>query len=332
MIGRLCLSSAMLAALLALPMSPAAAGRATRIANTLDFCGVTSSVAGNNSMEVPIASFPLIDDTLICSPEFVDFSRPSPIPINLFGTTYDRLFINENGNVSFGAASAATDGSNFLDSGIPMIAGFLADADVDLSRPGSESSIRYGWGDGTFVITYDPIAGAAGLSGDNIFQIRLIDRSDVTGTVGDFDLELNFDVISWDGGGATVGFTDGAGQGFVFRGSEIAGAFLGFSEDLLTEAFCPTPTSLPCSNFNVPPGTINDAGFPVTGRYVFQFRNGTPLAVPGDVDVPEPEAFGLFGLGAAASVVVGRRAQNRLGPRRHCQSTPFLRFSGQWIR
>jgi hypothetical protein len=105
-------------------------------------------------------------------------------------------------------------------------------------------------------------------------QLVLIDRSD-TGA-GNFDMEFNYCKVRWEAGGvsggvkgfwfgpngssARAGFANASGFGFEFAGSGVAGAFL---DSNLT-------TGLRYNSFN--------SG--VNGRYVFQFRNGQPLATP----------------------------------------------------
>ncbi len=119
----------------------------------------------------------------------------------------------------------------------------------------------------------------------NEFQLVLIFRQDIA--PGDFDMEFNYTQIRWEAGdvsggcdglwtgydfcqrydpgssSARAGYSSSASAGgtyFEFNGSGIAGGLL--DTNLVT--------GLINTNFNTN----------VLGRYVFQFRNGTPLGNP----------------------------------------------------
>jgi hypothetical protein len=102
-------------------------------------------------------------------------------------------------------------------------------------------------------------------------QLVIIDRSDLT--AGDFDMEFNYFMVQWEAGDASggsggywqgpggsppyVGFSDGVTNEFDLPGSGVEGAFL---------------------DTNTVTGLIyNSLNSPVPGRYVFYFRDGTPL-------------------------------------------------------
>ncbi len=270
----------------------AQAGRATQIDATLDFCRIGSQVAGNQSLEVNIAAYNSLTGVLTCDATNYDFANPKTIPINFYGTTYSKLFLNENGNISFGAAISATSASDFLNIGTPVIAPFFTDLVAS-----QNTLVSYGWLDSAttddwFVVNY-----GSALLGDparSYFQLILKGRSD-TG-IGNFDLEINYDSLIIDNGNAVAGFSNGAGQGFLFAGSGTAGALLG---DSSTDPCTATGVNaLPCGLFNTPTDLPSLSGGFITGRYRFEFRNGVPLAVPGDVAaVPEPPALALLSLG-----------------------------------
>jgi hypothetical protein len=267
------------------------AGRGTVIDSTLDICRIGTSVAGNGSGAYDIAAYPVTGST-ICDSANVDFTSPSLIPLNFYGTTYSKVFINENGLLSFGGGISATSTSDLLNIGRPVIAPFFTDLAVT-----TNDQVSYGWNlfaadDDWFVVNYASESSAGPTR--NKFQVIIKGRSD-TGA-GNFDLIFNYDSIFVDNGNAVAGFSDGAGQGFLFAGSGTPGALLGDSSSDPCNSI--GINALPCGLFNTPPDTPSLFGGFVTGRYRFEFRGGVPLAVPGDVAaVPEPPALALMGLG-----------------------------------
>lgn len=291
-----------------LPATAANAGRASRIDDWTTLCAVGPSVVGDGSIEVALAAFAAIDPfSPVGCTENIDPSSPIALPVNFYGTLYDTLFINENGTVTFGAGSGATATTNLLNFGTPVIAAFLADVDAAQSL-----LINYGWNSlsDQFAITF-AVSNANG-DGPNVFQLLFTDDSGLTGTDGDFTLEMNYDRILWDNGGATTGFSNGAGEGYVFPGAGESGAYFGETlDDFEPEAsLCPVATGLACGAFGLTAFDVDFDGKPLTGRYRFIFRDGTPVALPDgdDINVPAPPMLLLFGLGAAALAVRCRRA------------------------
>lgn len=191
--------------------------------------------------------------------------------LNFFGTVYDMLYVNNNGNVTFDQPLATYTPFGLtgqIDTSI--IAPFFAD--VDTRGMGSQL-VSYGYGsvDGrpAFGVNY---VGVGYFSNHtdllNDFQLILIDRSDRRS--GDFDIEFNYDKIEWETGDASggqdgfggqsarAGFSNGTGDlgtYYEFDGSGVHGAFLDSSDDGLVYG---------ARRSEVP------------GRYVFQVRNGIP--------------------------------------------------------
>jgi hypothetical protein len=218
-----------------------------------------------------------------------------PFSVNFYGTTYDSLFVNNNGNLTFNSASGTYTpfgvGAGYT--GQPIIAGFFADVDTRGAGSGLTS-----WGTGTFDghdafgATW-PAVGYYNSQTDklNTFQIILVNRSDVG--AGDFDIVLNYDQIQWETGGASsghdglggtsaaVGFSAGTGQPgtfFQFQGSLVNGALIDGGPDSLV-------------------ANTNDG---VLGQYIFSVRNGQ--VIPG---TPEPSTWVMMGLGFACLGLVG---------------------------
>ncbi len=193
---------------------------------------------------------------------------PIGFGINFAGQTWQNLYVNNNGNVTFNYGLSTYTPFSLASSTIPMIAPFFADVDTR--------------GTGSNVVTYgnDTVDGhnAFGVNWINVgyynqhvdklnsFQMVLIDRSDIG--PGDFDTEFNYNTILWETGDASggqdgfggtpvrAGYTDGtttANGWLELAGSGISGAMLDGGPDSLVA------------------GSLDSGG--VAGRYVFHFRN-----------------------------------------------------------
>ncbi|HYT94193.1 MAG TPA: nidogen-like domain-containing protein, partial [Gemmataceae bacterium] len=192
--------------------------------------------------------------------------------LNFFGTSYSQVFVNNNGNITFGSASSQFTPSALTNSGqTPRIAAFFADVDT---RAGN--SVTYGTGTvdshAAFAANW-PGVGYYGTHIDklNKFQIVLVSRADRG--AGDFDIQLNYDQIQWETGDASggsgglggtaarLGYTSGSGNaGTYFELSGATRAFLDSSQF----------TGLIHQHFN------SD----VEGRFVFSVHGGEVLAMP----------------------------------------------------
>ncbi|MBI4464414.1 MAG: hypothetical protein HY647_06890 [Acidobacteria bacterium] len=165
-----------------------------------------------------------------------------PFTVNFFGNSYSSLFVNNNGNVTFGFSLGSFTPEGLTGAtGIPIIAPFWADVDT---RGLGSSEVKYGPdtvnGRAAFGVNFVNV-GYYGSHDDklNSFQLVLIDRSD-TGA-GNFDIEFNYDRILWETGDASggsggfggtsagAGYSNGTGvEGTFFEvpGSRIPGSFL----------------------------------------------------------------------------------------------------------
>lgn len=208
-----------------------------------------------------------------------------------FDASYTSLYVNNNGNVTFGSATPAFDPGPLVDAGVPIIAPFWAD--VDTTGPGS-GLVTYGTttfdGHPAFCVNWDGVGVGYFASHDdklNKFQLLLVERSDVNPE--DFDILFNYDQIQWETGDASGGFEGLGGN------SARAGYSNGVPE---------TPASsfeLPGSaengaflDSNTSTGLIyNSRDSAVLGRYAFQVRNGEPVTGAADLsafsaDSPDP--------------------------------------------
>ncbi|MHC4153549.1 MAG: right-handed parallel beta-helix repeat-containing protein [Planctomycetota bacterium] len=169
--------------------------------------------------------------------------------INYYGILYSQLYVNNNGNVTFNSPMGTyTPWGLTTDIATPIIAPFFGDVDtwgVDPNDPNNSSKeVTFGtgiingrpafgvnWVDvGYFPSSWDKL---------NSFQLIIIDRSDRAH--GDFDIEMNYEQIQWETGGASggtdgfggqsarAGFSNGTGEPgtfYEFEGSGIHSAFL----------------------------------------------------------------------------------------------------------
>ena len=209
----------------------------------------TSSLARNDDSSTPPISLPFAAD--------------------FYGTTYQSLFVNNNGNVTFLAPQATytpfTIGANTP----PIIAAFLADVDTrgtgsalvtyGVTTFGSRAAFCVNWDDvGYFNSHTDKL---------NSFQLLLVDRGDV-GT-GDFDIVMNYGSINWETGdasGGSGGFNGTPAGGGFSAGDGVASHFFQYPGSL---------THLGLVDSNNQTGLVNTSrGSLQSGRYIFNVRNG----------------------------------------------------------
>jgi len=192
---------------------------------------------------------------------------PIGFSLNFFGSTYDHLYVNNNGNLTFDSQLSIFTPFPILQTNRSIIAPFFADVDT---RGGNV--LTYGPG----AVGERPAFGATwpgvGCYSNNqavldYFQVLLIDRSDVG--LGDFDIEFNYDQIQWEtgtasggnsvcqgGSSARVGYSNGQTTAFELPGSAVNGAFL---------------------DTNTVTGLIHNSRNSLQpGRYLFPVRNGAP--------------------------------------------------------
>lgn len=234
--------------------------------------------------------------------------------VNFFGQTFGSLYVNANGNISFGSALSDFAPVPLGQLNAAIIAPFFADVDTTL-----QGQVQYGTG----TVNGRPAFGASwndvgfyGSSGTktNNFQALLIDRSD-TGA-GNFDVEFNYGRINWESGDfnggiggiggspARVGFTNGSaspGTFYELPGSGVSGAFLDGAETALAGTMLNSTT----------PGRIVlygrdgqlSASDPLLGPSLPETESPLPPPIPGDAGpggsfgAPEPHTLALAGLG-----------------------------------
>jgi hypothetical protein len=197
---------------------------------------------------------------------------------NYFGTTYTNTFVNNNGNVTFGAPFGTFTPTVLAGSqGLPIIAPFFADVDTNNAASGI---VNYGQstvnGRNAFVVNWPGVGYFASAANKlNTFQLVLVDRSDIG--AGDFDMEFNYDQVQWEAGSASggsnglggtsvaVGYSNGAAGAsnvsFQLPGSLANGALINGGSNALIS---------------------NSLNSNVAGRYLFNVRSGavSSQAVP----------------------------------------------------
>ena len=197
-------------------------------------------------------------------------------PINLFGTTWEQCYINNNGNITFDEPKYNYDPLPLRNLGFPIIAPFWADVDT---RGDDSDLVSYGNGtiDGrsAFGVNWVKVGYYAGRDDKlNSFQLVLIDRSD-TGT-SNFDIEFNYDMILWETGEASGG-VDGYGGSPSRSGLSNGGnqtLELQYSAQTLIQLDSNPATGVP----NFITGLIYRSRNSTTpGRFIFQVRSGQVL-------------------------------------------------------
>jgi MYXO-CTERM domain-containing protein len=221
-------------------------------------------------------------------------ATPLGFHLDFFGAVYSSLYVNTDGNVTFGGPLWISSPLVLTAArGTAIITPFLADVDP---RGAGSAPVQYGPGtvDGHAAFGVNWIDVGYFFKHDdklNSFQLVLIDRSDRR--PGDADIEFNYDTIRWESGdwsggtlglggsSARAGYSNGTGDpgtSYELPGSGVPGSFLDSS----------TTTGLIYGSLNSP----------VAGRYVLNISNDPAPTVP------VPGALLLAIIGAA---FVGRR-------------------------
>ena len=214
-------------------------------------------------------------NTLAANDDGSTAAVPIGFTINLFGTSYANLFVNNNGNVTFDSALSTFTPFDLTSTATKIIAPFFADVDT---RGAGSGLTHYGndtvGGRNAFCVEWPAVGYFNSQTNKlNTFELVIIDRSDIG--VGNFDFEFNYDQIQWETGGASggsnglggssarVGYSNGiSGSGnasFELPGSAVNGALLDSGPNALITH------------------SLNSAGL---GRYVFSTRGGVVSGGP----------------------------------------------------
>jgi PEP-CTERM motif len=217
---------------------------------------------------------------------------------NFYGLSATQVYVNNNGNITFGAPLSTFTPFPILSTGTSMIAPFFADVDTR----GGGSPVQYGTGTflghAAFMVNWINVCFfSANCANIDNFQLVMIDRSDVA--AGDFDFEFNYGHMGFESGEASGsnglgrggfcarwGWSNGVDQSFEGAGSGVCGALIdGGSNALIT--------------------ATNDG---VPGQEFFGVRSG---AVVQTSTVPEPATMSLMATGLVAMAGMAKRRRSR---------------------
>lgn len=145
---------------------------------------------------------------LAANDDYSSSARLLPFVVNFLGTDYDRCFVNNNGNITFGDNLSVFTPEDLRTINAQILAAFWADVDTRaegsgitrFSRsPGPGVPQEYVDGHRAFGATYSEV-GHFDLHPDklNSFQIVIIERED-TGAKN-FDVEFNYSRVEWEAG------------------------------------------------------------------------------------------------------------------------------------
>jgi hypothetical protein len=202
------------------------------------------------------------------SSAFIDLSSAFPVGLRFYGMVYPGVYVNNNGNISFGAPLGAFTASAFpLAASQPaMIAPWWGDFDTrNRTGVGTGNLVYWDITPGQFVVTwYD--GGYYSQHNDHRVSVQLIiTDASAFGIAGAFDVEIRYNRCEWttgDASGGTGGFGGNrAGAGFDaadgtnFR--ELTGSRTATVVNLCTLA----PSGLPgVQRFQVRPSGVTICG------------------------------------------------------------------------
>ncbi len=219
---------------------------------------------------------------------------------NFFGIEHSELYVNNNGNITFGSPLSTFTPFDLTSTGRQIIAPFFADVDTSSAgEPVTYGNGMFGGRDafGVNWMDVDYYSSSTEHTNRNSFQLILVDRSDIAS--GDFDFIFNYDQIEWETGEASGSDSDGLGGDSArvgySNGTGAPGTFFELSGSAVNGAFLDGGPNALISN------RLNSD---VDGRYVFSARSG---GVDNPVQVPEPGSLALLGIGLAGLGFVRRR-------------------------
>jgi hypothetical protein len=214
---------------------------------------------------------------------------------NFFGNEYTQLYVNNNGNVTFGSPLGTYTPFDLASTSLAIIAPFFAD--VDTRSAGSPVTYGTGAYDGQAAfganwVDVDYFSSSTSHTAHNSFQLLLVDQGG-----GDFDIVFNYDTIQWESGTASGGSNLGLGgnsarAGFS-GGSGVAGTFFELPGSAVNGAF------LDGGAYALAPQSV-----------LFEVRGGVVSSPISSVPEPETYAMSLAGLG-----IMGVMARRRSPPR-----------------
>jgi MYXO-CTERM domain-containing protein len=138
------------------------------------------------------------------SSRVIDVSMSFRNGLRFFGRTYSELYVNNNGNITFGAGVAAYTPRPFPVAAQRMIAPWWGDVDT---RGGGRPAMNGVWWDirpHQFTVTWDHV-GYFSSHDDLQNSFQLILRPSPSCGMGDFDVEFRYERCEWTSGDASGG-------------------------------------------------------------------------------------------------------------------------------
>ena len=217
---------------------------------------VAVMTGGGNAANVGLASGRNDDGYMVLNLGF-DFT--------FFGTTYSSLYLNNNGNVSFGAGISAYVPTGPTGADQPLISPFFGDVDT---RNDQSGVLQYNLQAEQLIVTWDAV-GSFNSRGSPFNSFQLVIRSDDYAIpVGEGKIGFFYQEMGWERTAtsqtAAVGFGDGVGNAEVLAGSNTPGMaaivnnrYIWFDANL--DPVDPNPVPLP--------GTLALASLAIAGLF-----------------------------------------------------------------
>ncbi|MBW8881281.1 MAG: tandem-95 repeat protein, partial [Asticcacaulis sp.] len=201
--------------------------------------------------------------------------------LTIGGQTFSSIYVNTNGNITFGNGLDTFTPSGISAGNLSIIAPFWADVDTRSVSPNSGPIYVDMDSIGDVVtITWDGVDGyGLGTAQQNYFQLQLYDRGS-----GDFDIVFRYQDIQWTTGTASAGVAARAGYNLADNTNVFELSQSGDSTSML--------------DLEGSPGNTGQDGL-----WVFEVRNGTVV-----INDPPTTGTDTYTVGQGAVLTVGAQS------------------------